>query len=189
MTTTEAPTLEHAPLLLNGESVTGDAGTMPVISPATETEIGTYACASDDQIEQAIAGAQSAFKEWSKETAWKRESIIRAATAHARTKADEIGRLMALEQGKPLSQSVGEVKATCDIIDYYASEGVRIEGVINPPEKPNFRSLVTKQPVGVVTAITPWNYPVALLGWKLGPALAAGCSVIVETNAGYPVVR
>ncbi|MCB1122980.1 MAG: aldehyde dehydrogenase family protein, partial [Verrucomicrobiae bacterium] len=96
-------------------------------------------------------------------------------------------RLMALEQGKPLIQSVSECRASCDMIDYYAAEGVRIEGTINPTEQPNYRSWVIYQPVGVCAAITPWNYPVALLAWKLGPALAAGCTVVVKPTPVTPL--
>jgi succinate-semialdehyde dehydrogenase / glutarate-semialdehyde dehydrogenase len=92
-----------------------------------------------------------------------------------------------MEQGKPLNQSIGEASGACDMIDYYAAEGVRIEGTINPTEKPNFRSWVVYQPVGVCAAITPWNYPVALLAWKLGPALAAGCTIVVKPTPVTPL--
>ena len=94
---------------------------------------------------------------------------------------------MALEQGKPLNQSVGEAAASCDMIDYYAAEGVRIEGKIHPTEKPEYHSWVVHRPVGVCAAITPWNYPVALLAWKLGPALAAGCTVVVKPTPVTPL--
>ena len=175
-------------LLLNGEytpSVNG--ATYDIPSPANGNINGRAASASVEDVNRAIANSKEAFKNWSQKTAWDREKIIRKATAYAKTKANEIGMLMALEQGKPLNQSIGEVTGSCDMIDYYASEGVRIEGTINPTEKSNFRSWVTHQPVGVCAAITPWNYPVALLAWKLGPALAAGCTVVVKPTPVTPL--
>lgn len=175
-------------LLINGEYVPAASGaTYDLPSPASGETIGRAASASVEDVNRAVASAKEAFKTWSTKTAWDREKIIRKATAYAKTKADDIGRLMALEQGKPLNQSVGEAASSCDMIDYYAAEGVRIEGTINPTEKPNFRSWVVHQPVGVCAAITPWNYPVALLAWKLGPALAAGCTVVVKPTPITPM--
>jgi succinate-semialdehyde dehydrogenase/glutarate-semialdehyde dehydrogenase len=134
-----------------------------------------------------VESAQRAFFTWSKLTAYDRDKIIRKATNHVRGKAEEIGRLMALEQGKPFNQSKGEVTSSCDTIDYYAAEGLRIEGTIHPTEDKNYRSTVIYQPVGVCALITPWNYPISLLSWKLGPALAAGCTVVVKPTPITPM--
>ncbi len=175
-------------LLIDGKYVPASSGTTyDIPSPASGEMIGRAASASAEDVNRAVASSKKAFKTWSAKTAWDREQIIRKATAYAKTKADEIGRLMAFEQGKPLNQSVVEAASSCDMIDYYAAEGVRIEGTINPTEKPNFRSWVVHQPVGVCAAITPWNYPVALLAWKLGPALAAGCTVVVKPTPITPM--
>ena len=175
-------------LLINGQPVPAkDNATYDIPSPADGNIIGRAASASVEDVDRAVSNAADAFKEWSAKTAWEREKIIRKATAHAKSQADRIGRLMALEQGKPLNQSVGEAISSCDMIDYYAAEGVRIEGTIHPTEKANFRSWVTYHPVGVCAAITPWNYPVALLAWKLGPALAAGCTVVVKPTPVTPM--
>ncbi|MEM7012986.1 MAG: NAD-dependent succinate-semialdehyde dehydrogenase [Verrucomicrobiota bacterium] len=180
--------MKTSDLLIHGERVPAAAGaTYEIPSPASGEIIGKAASASVEDLNRAVASAKDAFVDWSKKTPWEREKIIRKATAHAKTKADEIGMLMALEQGKPLNQSVGEASSSCDMIDYYAAEGVRIEGEIHPPEKANFRSWVTYHPVGVCAAITPWNYPVALLAWKLGPALAAGCTVVVKPTPVTPL--
>lgn len=180
--------MKASDLLIHGESVPAAAGaTYDIPSPASGEIIGKAASASVDDLNRAVASSKDAFAEWSKKTPWEREKIIRKATAFAKTKADEIGMLMALEQGKPLSQSVGEASSSCDMIDYYAAEGVRIEGEIHPAEKSNFRSWVTYHPVGVCAAITPWNYPVALLAWKLGPALAAGCTIVVKPTPVTPL--
>lgn len=175
-------------LLIDGQSVPATRGaTYDIPSPATGAIIGRAPGSTIEDVDKAVAGAKTAFKRWSAKTAWDREKVIRKATAHAKSQAPEIGHLMALEQGKPLNQAVGEVAGSCDMIDYYAAEGVRIEGSINPTEKENFRSWVVHQPVGVCAAITPWNYPVALLSWKLGPALAAGCTVVVKPTPVTPL--
>ncbi len=178
--------LFEARLLIDGVVVAA-ASSAEIRSPASDAVIGSYALAHTTDVERAVTAATRAFASWSARTPWERETVIRAATAHVRTLATAIGRLMALEQGKPLKQSVAEVIGACDCIDYYAAEGVRVEGEILAPEKSSFRSLVTRQPVGVVAAITPWNYPVALLSWKLGPALAAGCPVIVKPTPVTPL--
>jgi acyl-CoA reductase-like NAD-dependent aldehyde dehydrogenase len=175
-------------LLIGGESVPSSNGaTYTVPSPATGETVGRVAAAATEDVERAVANAHEAFLSWSAKSAYERERIIRKATAHTRTKADEIGRLMALEQGKPFNQSRGEVVASCDMIDYYAAEAPRIEGCTNPTEKDCLRSWVIHQPVGVCALITPWNYPVALLSWKLGPALAAGCASVVKPTPVTPM--
>jgi len=180
--------METAHLLIHGQSVPASGGaTYEIPSPATGETIGQAASATVVDVERAVTSSREAFADWSKRTAWEREKIIRKATAFAKTQADAIGRLMALEQGKPLDQSVGEASSSCDMIDYYAAEGVRVEGKINPTEKAHFRSFVVHQPAGVCAAITPWNYPVALLAWKLGPALAAGCTVVVKPTPVTPL--
>ena len=180
--------IHETALLIGGESVPSSNGaTYDIPSPATGETVGRVASATTDDVERAVANAHEAFLDWSKKSAYEREKIIRKATAHVRTKAGEIGRLMALEQGKPFNQSRGEVTASCDMIDYYAAEAPRIEGYTNPTEKDSFRSWVVYQPVGVCAVITPWNYPVALLSWKLGPALAAGCTSVVKPTPVTPM--
>ncbi len=177
-----------AELFIGGEMVPGVKGaTYDIPSPASGEMIGRAAAATDEDVDRAVASAKEAFPDWSQRTAWDREKIIRQATAFATNQSDDIGKLMALEQGKPLRQSIGEVTSSCEFIDYYAAEGVRIEGTVNPPEKIHFHSWTTYRPVGVCAAITPWNYPVALLAWKLGPALAAGCTVVVKPTPVTPL--
>ena len=175
-------------LLLGGKSrPASDGKRWEIKSPATGEVVGSVASATRDDLSEMLDEAQRAFLAWSKLTAYDREKIIRKATNHVRGKADEIGRLMALEQGKPFNQSRGEVTASCDTIDYYAAEGLRIEGKIHPTEDKNYRSTVIYQPVGVCALITPWNYPISLLSWKLGPALAAGCAVVVKPTPVTPM--
>jgi succinate-semialdehyde dehydrogenase / glutarate-semialdehyde dehydrogenase len=163
------------------------SNTMEIRSPANGSVVGTAPIATEADLNAAVVAAGDAFKSWAAKTAYEREKIIRQATAHVRTKAAEIGRLMALEQGKPLNQSKSEILGSCDTLDYYAAEAPRIEGYTNPTEDPKLRSTVTYQPVGVCGLITPWNYPVSLLSWKLGPALAAGCAVVVKPTPVTPL--
>ncbi len=177
-----------AGLILGGDAAAPTTcATAEVRSPATGAVVGSYLLAGSQEVEAAVQAAKAAQIAWARVPAPERESRIRAATAHARSRAAEIGRLMALEQGKPLAQSIGEVTGALDLIDHYAAEAVRIEGQVLATERPELRSLVIRQSIGVVAAITPWNYPVALLSWKLGPALAAGCSVVVKPTPVTPL--
>lgn len=181
-------TIHQIDLLIGGRSIAArDGKRMDVRSPATGAPVGSVAAASQAELDLAVADAKAAFSAWSKRTAYDREKILRKATAHVRTKAESIGLLMALEQGKPAAQSTSEVVGGCDTIDYYAAEGVRIEGYSSPTEAENLRSWVSYQPVGVCGLIAPWNYPVSLLSWKLGPTLAAGCTAIVKPSPVTPM--
>lgn len=164
-----------------------DGATFTIKSPATGEPVGQIAKAGQADVDRAVASAHKAFATWSALTVYERQKIITKATGYVRTRADHIGRLMALEQGKPLAQSVSEIGGSCDTLDYYAAEGVRIEGVISPTEDRAYRSAIVYQPVGVCALITPWNYPVSLLSWKLGPALATGCTVVVKPTTVTPM--
>ena len=178
----------HPDLLINHERrAASDGARSEVKSPHDGRVVATVARATLADLDAAVQAAHVAFKTWSVLTSYEREKIIRKATAHVRTKADEIGRLMSLEQGKPLSQSVSEIGGSCDTIDYYAAEGIRIEGFTSATEDKSYRSHMTYQAVGVCGLITPWNYPVSLLSWKLGPALATGCTVVVKPTTVTPL--
>ncbi|MEO7317702.1 MAG: aldehyde dehydrogenase family protein [Chthoniobacteraceae bacterium] len=180
-------TNEFGLLIGNERRAASDGAVSEVKSPHDGRVIDTVPRATSADLDAAVQAAHAAFKMWSALTSYEREKIIRKATTHARTKADEIARLMALEQGKPLAQSVSEIGGSCDTIDYYAAEGVRIEGWSSPTEDKSYRSHVSYQPVGVCGLITPWNYPVSLLSWKLGPALATGCTVVVKPTTVTPL--
>ncbi len=178
----------HWNLFINGAETGASTGkSFEVFSPANGEKIATVSNGSAEDIDRAVQNAHHAFKNWSALSAYDREKVIRNATAHVRAQADRIGMLMALEQGKPFPQSRSEILGSCDTLDYYAAEGVRIEGYINQTEKPSLRSWVIYQPVGVCGIITPWNYPVSLLSWKLGPALATGCTAVVKPTEVTPL--
>ncbi|GAB3521234.1 aldehyde dehydrogenase family protein [Emticicia fontis] len=175
-------------LFIDGKSdPAADESTITIKSPANGESIATIARATAEDVNRAVETAQIGFKEWSKLTAYQRESVIKKATAYVRTQADRIGMLMALEQGKPFNQSKSEIIGSCDTLDYFAAEGVRVEGYVNQTEKTDLFSMVKYYPVGVCALITPWNYPVSLLSWKLGPALAVGCSVVVKPTTVTPL--
>ena len=175
-------------LFINGAPVpASDGRRLEVRSPASGDVVGTVAAATLEDVDRAVGVARAAFLKWSSLTAYEREATIKKALLHVRAEADEIGLLMALEQGKPLAQARSEVQGACDTIDYFASEAVRIEGCVNSTENRNYRSWVVYQPVGVCALISPWNYPVSLLSWKLGPALATGCAMIVKPTSVTPL--
>jgi acyl-CoA reductase-like NAD-dependent aldehyde dehydrogenase len=158
-----------------------------LISPASGEKIASVVSGTAEDVDLAVTNAHEAFIQWSQLTSYDREKIIRKATTYVRTQADRIGMLMAMEQGKPFAQSRSEILGSCDTLDYFAAEGVRIEGTVNSTEKNTFRSWVIYQPVGVCGVITPWNYPVSLLSWKLGPALATGCTMVVKPTMVTPL--
>ena len=181
-------TVFHLELLIRGEHrPASDGSRSDVRSPHDGSLVGSVPRASSADLDAAVEAAHQAFTPWSRLTAYDREKVIRKATAHTRTQADRVGLAMALEQGKPLAQSRSEIIGACDLIDYYAAEAPRIEGWSNPTEDRNYRSWVNWQPVGVCGLITPWNYPVSLLSWKLGPALATGCTAVVKPTSVTPL--
>ncbi len=178
----------HFDLLIDNERRPASGGAISEIkSPHDGRIVATVSRADSQDLEDAVQSAHLAFKAWSELTSYQRKEITCKATASVRVKAAEIGHLMALEQGKPLAQSIAEIGGACDTIDYYAAEGIRIEGWTNPTEDKACRSWITYQPVGVCGLITPWNYPVSLLSWKLGPALAAGCTSVVKPTTVTPL--
>ena len=175
-------------LFINGQHVDSINGNLlEVFSPANGEKIATVSSGNAEDINIAVENAHDAFLKWSKLSAYDREKIIKKATEYVRAQAEKIGMLMAKEQGKPFAQSKSEVIGSCDTIDYYAAEGVRIEGTINATEKSSIKSFVIHQPIGVCGIITPWNYPVSLLSWKLGPALATGCTMVVKPTEVTPL--
>jgi len=178
----------HEGLWIGGRSEpSSDAKTLEIRSPGDGSLVGSVAAGTVADVDRAVNAASDAFQSWSKLTAYERERIIRQATAHVRTRADAIGLAMAREQGKPFKQSRSEVIGSCDTLDYFAAEGVRVEGYSSPTEASDLRSWVGYQPIGVCALITPWNYPVSLLSWKLGPALATGCTVVAKPPTPTPL--
>lgn len=168
--------------IVNGNLIESKTGRVyEVRNPANTKEIvGRVPLLSGEEVEQAIVSAHRAFKEWSTTPPAKRAEIIKKGVEIARKKLEEIARLLTLENGKTLKEAKEEVKASLDSIEYFAEGALRILGETYPTNSENRLSIVVKQPVGVVSAIVPWNYPLLLLAWKIGPALTTGCTVVAK---------
>jgi succinate-semialdehyde dehydrogenase / glutarate-semialdehyde dehydrogenase len=174
-------------LYINGEWITQSEDTLQVKNPATGEVIADVPRVGKERTIQAIDGASEALKSWSKTTAKERASYLRKLHDLMVEHEDEIAELMTLEMGKPLQESKGEVKYAASFIEWYAEEAKRLYGKIIPAPVTGRRLHVIKQPVGVVAAITPWNFPAAMITRKLGPALAAGCTFIVKPASNTPL--
>ncbi|MEN2738669.1 NAD-dependent succinate-semialdehyde dehydrogenase [Microbacterium sp. X-17] len=175
-------------LLIDGEwTAAQDERTRPVLNPATGEEIGTVAHASRPDLDRALAAVERGFDVWRAMTPAARSRIMRRAAELVRERADTIARLMTMEQGKPLSESLGETLAAADIIDWFAEEGFRVYGRTVPSRHDlAVRQLVVKDPVGPVAAFAPWNFPINQVVRKLAPALASGCSMLVKAPDETP---
>ncbi|WP_323750202.1 NAD-dependent succinate-semialdehyde dehydrogenase [Marinobacter sp.] len=173
-------------MYINGEWVTGRTE-FPVTNPATGEVIGHVPDCSDQDIEAAITAADCAFKEWKKTTAYHRSQLLYRAWELMIRQKRELAELMTREQGKPLKASLNEVQYGADFLLWFAEEAKRVYGQSIPSARENQRFMVQKSPVGVVGAITPWNYPISMITRKLGPALAAGCTVILKPAESTPL--
>ncbi len=175
-------------MLIGGEWTKGTKGEkLEVRNPATGEIFAAVPAASENDVGKAVDSADEAFKNWSRLTPFQRGAYLRKAADNILKNADEIARLMTSEQGKPVGEALGEVKKGAGILAYYAEEGERIFGRIIPTSEPGIESRVIYQPVGVAAAISPWNYPIELLAWKLGGALASGCTVVCKLPSQTPI--
>lgn len=173
-------------MYINGEWLTGRPG-FPVTNPATGEVIGQVPDCTDQDIEAAICAADQAFRAWRKTTAHERSQLLYRAWELMIRQKRSLAELMTREQGKPLKASLNEVQYGADFLLWFAEEAKRMYGQIIPSARENQRFLVQKSPVGVVGAITPWNYPVSMITRKLAPALAAGCTVILKPAESTPL--
>lgn len=173
---------------INNEWIDAHSGkTFPVTNPATQEILAVVADCGAEETRHAIAAAEAALPDWRSKTATVRAAILRRWHELILNHADDLGLLMTLEQGKPLAEARGEVKYGASFIEWFAEEGKRAYGDMIPPHQPGVRLLVTKQPVGVVAAITPWNFPNAMITRKVAPALAAGCTVVIKPSEETPL--
>ncbi len=161
--------------------------TFNVTNPATNKIITAVANGGVEETERAIKAAAKAFMEWSKRTAYERASIMRRWFNLINENVDDIALLMTSEQGKPLAEAKGEVAYGASFIEWFAEEGRRIYGDVIPTPSNSKRIITIKQPVGVVAAITPWNFPVSMITRKISPALAAGCTVVIKPPSETPL--
>jgi len=173
-------------MLINGEWLT-DTSTFPVFNPATGEEIGQVADGSAQDAERAIGAASAALLGWMNETAYVRSTVLYRAYQLMLEQQRELAELMTREQGKPLKAAMNEVKYAADFLLWFAEEAKRVHGETIPSARSDQRFLVQKQAVGLVAAVTPWNYPISMLTRKLGPALAAGCTVVLKPAESTPL--
>ena len=161
--------------------------TLPVVNPATGKEIGRVAHAGRPDLDRALAAAKKGFEVWRDMVPAERAKIMRKAAALVRERVGEIASLLTQEQGKPLAEAKTETLAACDIIDWFADEGLRVYGRIVPSRvNVSIRQMVLKDPVGPVAAFTPWNFPINQVVRKIGAGLAAGCSMLVKAPEETP---
>lgn len=167
-------------LFINGEFRKGAGGRLPVENPATGKVIGHLAAATPEEIEEAVAAARRAFPAWAAERPKARANALHRLGDLIAGDALNMARNMTIEQGKPVNEAQGEILKLAEICHFYGEEATRVQGDVVPNDPPGFQSLVVREPVGVVGAITPWNYPAELVGWKLCASLAAGCTLIIK---------
>jgi succinate-semialdehyde dehydrogenase/glutarate-semialdehyde dehydrogenase len=160
---------------------------LEINDPATGERVGSTALAEAPDIDDAVRAARRAQPAWAATHPDARAKILHRAADLIETQATEIADLLTREQGKPIPDSQKEIGFAIEVIRYYAEEGRRIEGSLRASSRSDIRSLVVSSPVGVVGAITPWNYPVDLYAWKVAPALAAGCTLVVKPPHETPL--
>ncbi|MDB9705889.1 NAD-dependent succinate-semialdehyde dehydrogenase [Pelagibacteraceae bacterium] len=160
--------------------------TYDVINPATEEVIGKASKANKEDVQLAIKSAAKGLIVWKNTSPWERAKVLRKISELIRKKIDILSKWMTIEVGKPLSEGPGEINGAADIFEWNSEETKRIYGEINQSRFPNTRIHVYYQPVGVVAALVPWNFPIILASRKISTALAAGCSVIVKPDVITP---
>lgn len=161
--------------------------TMPVVDKASGEEIAKVADLGAAEARDAIAAAQRAFPSWSKLLAKERAATLRRWYELIIEHGEELALLMTMEQGKPLSEARGEIVYGAGFVEFFAEQAKRVYGETLPSFKDRTRTVILKQPVGVVTAITPWNFPIAMITRKVSPALAVGCTVVVKPAEDTPL--
>jgi len=177
--------LKREACLIGGQWVTGEHW-IDVDNPATGRVIGRVPRFGRKETERAIAAADEAMGPWAAKTARERAGILRRYFDLIMAHQEELASILTEEQGKPLAEARGEVAYAASFIEWFAEEAKRVYGDVIPSHAPDKRIVVLKQPIGVVAAITPWNFPAAMITRKIGPALAAGCSVVVKPATQTP---
>ena len=181
------PALLRTQAHVGGVWVDADGGaTLAVSNPATGEQIGTVPDMGAAETRRAIAAAAAAFPAWAAKSAQDRASVLKRWHSLMIEHRDDLATLMTAEQGKPLAESRGEVGYAASFIEWFAEEAKRVYGDVIPGHQPDKRILVLRQPIGVVAAITPWNFPAAMITRKAAPALAAGCTFVCKPASQTP---
>ena len=161
-------------------------GTITVDNPATGEVVGTVPKCGTSETRAAIEAGDKALPAWRKKTAKERSAVVRRWYELMLEHQEDLARLMTIEQGKPLTESKGEVVYAASFLEWFAEEAKRVYGDTIPGHQADKRIVVIKQPIGVVACITPWNFPLAMITRKAGPALAAGCTVVIKPASQTP---
>src|ERR1700736_3192605 len=181
------PRLFREQCFIDGSWVGADGGgRLPVHNPATAATLGAVPNMGTGETRRAIAAAAAALPPWAARTAKERSVLMRRWFDLMLANQDDLAILMTAEQGKPLAESKGEIAYAASFIEWFAEEGKRLYGDIIPGHQSDKRILVLRQPIGVVAAITPWNFPSAMITRQAGPALAAGCSLVLKPATQTP---
>src|SRR6202046_1898266 len=167
-------------LFIDGAWCDGQGAALPVLNPATGEKIGTVAHAVPADLEGALAAAGRGFERWRHTSGFERSRVLRRTALLLRERSEEIARLMTLEQGKVIAESRQEVERGAETCEWMAGEAQRIYGRTSGGRAGNVPQTVVKEPIGIVAAFTPWNFPVNQMVRKLAGALAAGCAIIVK---------
>ena len=185
----ETALLEKTPkqLLIGGDWVDGREGKLPVEDPATEETLTEVADASSDDAVKALDAAVEAQKDWQRTPPRERGEILRRAWEEVTERADELALLMTLEMGKSLAESKAEITYGSEFLRWFAEQAVRIDGRYSVPPNGQGRLLTMQQPVGPCLLITPWNFPLAMGTRKIGPAVAAGCTMVIKPAKQTPL--
>jgi succinate-semialdehyde dehydrogenase/glutarate-semialdehyde dehydrogenase len=187
LTLTDASLL-RSQLYIDGKWVDADSGaTMAVLNPATKEEVIAIPNAGADETRRAIEAADRAFSSWRNVVAKERSAVLKRWFQLIMENQEDLAQLMTAEQGKPLAESRGEVAYGASFVEWFAEEGRRVYGDTISANNPNQRIITLKQPVGVVAAITPWNFPIAMITRKVAPAIAAGCTIVLKPATETPL--
>src|SRR5215510_13149753 len=185
--TLQDPKLFRQACYIDGAWVENSAqGTIDVDNPATGETLGTVPRLGRAETRQAIEAAERAFPAWRKKTAKERAAVMRRWFELMIANQDDLARLMTTEQGKPLAESRGEVVYAASFLEWFGEEAKRVYGDTIPGHQADKRIVVIKQPIGVVACITPWNFPLAMITRKAGPAIASGCTVVLKPASQTP---
>jgi succinate-semialdehyde dehydrogenase/glutarate-semialdehyde dehydrogenase len=175
-------------LYIDGKWCDADSGrTLGVINPATEEVIADIAYGGRAETRRAIEAAARAMPAWMKRTAWERAKVLKKTAELMRERLDAIARTLTLEQGKPLAESKAEINHSADTFEWFAEEGKRAYGQVIPATAAHKVPVTIKHPVGVVGAISPWNFPITLQARKIAPALAVGCTIVCKPASQTPL--
>jgi succinate-semialdehyde dehydrogenase/glutarate-semialdehyde dehydrogenase len=185
-TTTATASLKR--MYIDGKWCGADSGrTLGVINPATEEVLAEIAYGGRAEAHRAVEAAHKALPAWMKTTVYERARVLKKTADLMRERLADIARTLTMEQGKPLRESEGEIKHSADTFEWFAEEGKRAYGQVIPHWVPGKRHMTIKHPVGVVAAISPWNFPITLQSRKIAPALAVGCTVVCKPASQTPL--